>query len=98
MAKLDGLFGIRVTAVDPGIIQTPLWTEHPEKLKMVNVSDTWVTPDEVAEVMLALVQQDKLSEIIGDKDGKGKQFDVSGGSAYEVSKHGVGHSDRGRDY
>lgn len=64
MAKLDELFGIRVTAVAPGVIKTPLWTDHPEKLKMIDSADTWVTADEVAEVMLALVQQDKVSEII----------------------------------
>lgn len=86
MAKFDDLFGIRVTAVAPGVIKTPLWTDHPEKLKMIDAADTWVTSDEVAEVMLALVQQDKVGEIIGDKTSKGKQFDVKGGTVYEVSK------------
>lgn len=87
MAKLDELYGIRVTAVAPGIIKTPLWTDHPEKLKMINdESDTWVTSDEVAEVMLALVQQEKVSEIIGDTTGQEKQFDIHGGTILEVSK------------
>lgn len=87
MANLDKLFGIRVTAVAPGVIKTPLWTEHPEKLKMVNdTADAWVTPEEVAEVMLALVQQDQVSEIIGDKKGRGSQFSVHGGTILEVSK------------
>ena len=62
MAYLDQLFGIRVTAVAPGVIKTPLWTDHPEKLKMVDEgADAWVTPEEVAQVMLALVQQEKVS-------------------------------------
>lgn len=88
MANLDKLYGIRVTAVAPGIIKTPLWTEHPEKLKMINDSDTWVTADEVGEVMLALVQQDKVSEIIGASGsaGEGRQFDIEGGTILEVSK------------
>lgn len=87
MAKLDELFGIRVTAVAPGVIKTPLWTDHPEKLKMVNDGeDAWVTPEEVAEVMLSLVQQDKVSEIIGDRKGRGRQFAVEGGTVLEVSK------------
>lgn len=87
MANLDELYGIRVTAVAPGIIKTPLWTDHPEKLKMINdESDIWVTSDEVAEVMLALVQQEKVSEIIGDTTGQGKQFDIHGGTILEVSK------------
>lgn len=86
MANLDKLFGIRVTAVAPGVIKTPLWTDHPEKLKMVNDADAWVTPEEVAEVMLALVQQDKVSEIIGERNGQGRQFAVKGGTILEVSK------------
>lgn len=86
MAKLDELFGIRVTAVAPGVIKTPLWTDHPEKLKMIDSADTWVTADEVAEVMLALVQQDKVSETIGDRSGRGPQFEVKGGTILEVAK------------
>ncbi|KAF7118476.1 hypothetical protein CNMCM5793_008002 [Aspergillus hiratsukae] len=87
LAQLDSKFGIRVTAVAPGVIKTPLWTDHPEKLKMVNdKADEWVTPDEVAEVMLALIQQDTVSEIIGEKSGQGTQFRVQGGTILEVSK------------
>jgi 3-hydroxybutyrate dehydrogenase len=87
LAKLDKQFKIRVTAVAPGVIKTPLWTDHPEKLKMVDEkSDAWVTPEEVGEVMLALVQQDKVSEIIGDKTGKGQQYQVEGGTVLEVTK------------
>lgn len=86
LAKLETL-GIRITAVAPGVIKTPLWTEHPEKLKMVDDSvDEWVTPDEVAEVMLALVQQEQVGEIIGDRSGRGPQFPVTGGTILEVSK------------
>ncbi|KAG2018930.1 hypothetical protein GB937_005568 [Aspergillus fischeri] len=87
LAKLDSKFGIRVTAVAPGVIKTPLWMDHPEKLKMVDdKADEWVTPEEVAEVMLALIQQDSVSEIIGDKSGQGTQFPVQGGTILEVSK------------
>jgi NAD(P)-dependent dehydrogenase (short-subunit alcohol dehydrogenase family) len=85
LGKLERL-GIRVTAVAPGVIKTPLWTDHPEKIKMVDDSDVWVTPEEVGEVMLALVQQEQVSEVIGDRSGRGKQFKVSGGNIYEVSK------------
>ncbi|PTU25323.1 hypothetical protein P175DRAFT_0451961 [Aspergillus ochraceoroseus IBT 24754] len=86
LAKLDGKSGIRVTAVAPGLIKTPLWTDHPEKMKMVDDADEWVTPEEVATVMLALVQQEKVSEIIGDTEGNGTQFPISGGTILEVSK------------
>lgn len=89
LAKLDGRCGIRVTAVAPGVIKTPLWTDHPEKLKMVDDGkDAWVTADEVATVMLALVQQDRVSEVIGDKEAKEGEtvYPVSGGTVLEVSK------------
>jgi 3-hydroxybutyrate dehydrogenase len=87
LANLDKNLGIRVTAVAPGVIKTPLWTEHPEKLKMIDDSnDTWVTPEEVAEVMLALVQQEQVGETIGDRSGRGLQFEVQGGTILEVSK------------
>lgn len=87
LAKLDKKFGIRVTAVAPGLIKTPLWMEHPEKLKMFKEGqDVWVTAEEVGEVMLALVQQEEVSEIIGDKERKGTLFPVEGGTILEVSK------------
>lgn len=87
LAQLDTAVGIRVTAVAPGVIKTPLWTDHPEKLKMVDpTADEWVTSEEVAEVMLALIQQDHVSEIIGDTKGQGPQFPVGGGTILEVSK------------
>ncbi|KAJ4129788.1 hypothetical protein NW768_006757 [Fusarium equiseti] len=51
--------GIRVNAVAPGVVRTPLWTEHPEKLKNVSQEDAWVTPVECAEAMLECVESDK---------------------------------------
>ncbi|KAJ5745353.1 hypothetical protein N7520_010535 [Penicillium odoratum] len=86
LAQLEKI-GIRVTAVAPGVIKTPLWTDHPEKMKMVaDSSDAWVTPEEVAEVMLAMVEQDQVSEIIGDRSSRGTQYTVKGGTIIEVSK------------
>lgn len=53
---------------------------------VVDSTDEWVTPEEVAEVMLALVQQEQVGEIIGDRSGRRPQFKVEGGTILEVSK------------
>ena len=53
-----GIPPIRVNAVAPGVIKTPLWTEHPEKLKWIKQDqDEWVTAEDVADVMLDLIQK-----------------------------------------
>ncbi|KAF4775896.1 short chain dehydrogenase [Colletotrichum scovillei] len=61
LARLEGTNGIRVNAVAPGVVQTPLWTEHPEKLvNLDEAQDGWVTPREVAEAMLRCVEEEAL--------------------------------------
>jgi 3-hydroxybutyrate dehydrogenase len=58
LANLEPTINIRVNAVAPGIVKTPIWTE--DKLKWIKESeDTWVTPARVAEVMLDLVQKEE---------------------------------------
>ena len=52
--------GIRVTAVAPGVIKTPLWTDNPEKLRLVQTGDVWVTPEYVADTMVALVEEEDI--------------------------------------
>ena len=60
MEPLDTL-GIRINGVAPGIIKTPLWTDHPEKMKTVDEDhDVWITPEEVAEQMVACAEDDKI--------------------------------------
>jgi NAD(P)-dependent dehydrogenase (short-subunit alcohol dehydrogenase family) len=58
LAPLHGLFGIKVVAVAPGMVNTPLWTDYPEKMKAVswNKQDVVLEPEEVVEAMVRLVE------------------------------------------
>lgn len=85
MAQLEALYGIRVAAVLPGVVKTPLWTENPEKLKMVRQEgdnqDQWVTPEETAEVMLRLVKDNEMTSKIS---GGRETVPIQGGTCLEV--------------
>ena len=56
MAELEPKYGIRVNAVAPGLVKTPIWNE--EELDWVDDGvDTWVPRERVAGVMLELVEE-----------------------------------------
>ncbi|KIW27072.1 uncharacterized protein PV07_06850 [Cladophialophora immunda] len=96
LADLEHLHGIRVSCVMPGVVKTPLWTDHPEKLKIVKQegegADTWVTPEEVAQVMLALVKDNECPSVTasasagtnGVNGGQKDMVPIKGGTCLEV--------------
>lgn len=83
LADLQGLNGIRVAAVLPGVVKTPLWMDHPDKLRMFRqdgqTTDAWVTPQETAEAMLALVKDDEIRSEPG-----GEMVPIVGGTCLEI--------------
>lgn len=77
LAPLDGTVGIRVNGVAPGIVRTPLYTEHADKLKSIDQSrDAWVMPQEVAEAMLSCVED--------ETNGAGTILEVGAGRTRKV--------------
>lgn len=95
LSALEPTYGIRVNGVAPGIIKTPLWTEHPEKLVFLDeAKDEWATPEEVAEAMRRCVEdqdvgggkivevgagQTRFVEALMDKGPSGRGHTVSRG-------------------
>lgn len=86
LAKLDQVH-IRIAAVAPGIIKTPLFTENPEKLAMIDAAkDIWVEPSEVAAVMVAIIERDTISSKICEATTGRQDIVISSGTILEVTK------------
>lgn len=85
LAPLDDQLNIRVVGIAPGITATPIWFESEDgKTALFDEGvDEWVLPEDVAKVMLALVERDNTGEEIGKE---GDQIGISGGTILEVSK------------
>jgi NAD(P)-dependent dehydrogenase (short-subunit alcohol dehydrogenase family) len=61
LGDLDEKLGIKVSAVAPGLVRTPLITENLEKAQMVNFdTDPYITPEEVAQALYRLCCEDEL--------------------------------------
>lgn len=56
LAPLHKEFGIKVVAVAPGMTMTPLWSDHPEKMKAISPDDALSSPQEIAQGMLDLIE------------------------------------------
>lgn len=84
LAKLESTLGIRVAAVAPNVIKTPLWTS--EHLAFVLGGDTWILPEEVAAVMVALIEKTEITSRSGEN---ADLIQLRGGSIIEVNKGGL---------
>ncbi|MCJ1270991.1 hypothetical protein MMC22_010890 [Lobaria immixta] len=86
LGPLERRLGIRVAAVAPGLIKTPLWTDNPRVLRMLTSEDVWIEPEEVAEVMIALAEGGEVEVLEqGGKEGT-RLVKVEGGMILEVGK------------
>jgi len=60
LGELDDKLGIRVAAVAPGGVRTPLLVEDSHKKRLVAENDTLISPEEVATGLLRLCEEDNL--------------------------------------
>ncbi|KAK6364434.1 hypothetical protein LTS17_012199 [Exophiala oligosperma] len=60
MGALEDLVGIRVVGVAPGTVGTPLFTDHPEASKFLDLNkDFLLAPEHVANAMFDLLDENK---------------------------------------
>ncbi|KAI4104069.1 MAG: hypothetical protein L6R37_003475 [Teloschistes peruensis] len=86
LAPLDAEYGIRVTAVAPGVIDTPMWRENPDKLRLFSDEggDQWVSADDVAEVMGSLVDgREKVDVVAASASAGGGATGLPSGDSRE---------------
>ncbi|ATZ52886.1 hypothetical protein BCIN_08g05060 [Botrytis cinerea B05.10] len=57
LAGLEEL-GIRVTAIAPALVQTPIWSHQPDKMAMLTSGQKWIARETVAEAMLELLTRE----------------------------------------
>ncbi|KAH0845715.1 putative short chain dehydrogenase/reductase family oxidoreductase [Fonsecaea pedrosoi] len=95
MGPLEGRLGIRIAAVAPGLVNTPIWSTSPDKSGPLPPDPAWVTPEEVAQVMLDMVEKDQVSTLLRGDAGTDESTQkeglvhVAGGSILEVSGNQV---------
>jgi 3-hydroxybutyrate dehydrogenase len=79
--------------VAPARVLTPLWTDNPDKMKTVNPDDPgWISPEEVARVMLELVEREEyVGGTIVEVGEKVRTVEAFGDPGPYGSGNGVGH-------
>lgn len=86
LARLDRV-GIRIAAVAPGIIKTPLFMENPDKLAMLDMTkDDLVEPSEVATVMVGLIERNTICSKISEASTGVQDIEIKSGTILEVCK------------
>lgn len=93
MAPLENRLGIRVVAVAPGLVKTPMWSDGWDKTRPLSQNPAWVTAEEVAQAMLIITEKSQISSLIRAAGEEEDEYiiPVNGGSIIEVS------GDRARD-
>ncbi|KAI9833780.1 MAG: hypothetical protein M1819_003513 [Sarea resinae] len=89
LKEADRLEGIRVMAVCPGLVTTPLWTSSPEKMAQYSFAQANVLPPSaVAALMISMIENLPQSPTQIQNESNGT-FPYSGGDVVEISPTGT---------
>ncbi|KAJ4387805.1 hypothetical protein N0V93_008407 [Gnomoniopsis smithogilvyi] len=92
LGHADGSEGVKVVCICPGIVKTPLWEDREDDrakdYKYGQEGSPTITPDEVAEAMLRLVEEGKYGGgTVLHKNFSGEKIVFEGGqSLYDVER------------
>ena len=86
LAELEELCGIRVAAIAPAHVKTPLWLEDQHNFRIVeNASDSsWVSAQDVATAMLAMVNQNEINPRSNNE--RTQPIPIQGGTILEIGQ------------
>ncbi|KAK4072871.1 uncharacterized protein Triagg1_5548 [Trichoderma aggressivum f. europaeum] len=62
LGRLRDTVGIRTAAIAPGAVNTPLWSDDPDKRNMISADEIAASPEDIADAMLELLENPQYGD------------------------------------